>query len=77
MIASDNDIIGSNSGSPVVGRGGRPDGLICDGTIHSPGGAYGFDGRLNRAVSVDSAAIPEAPAKIYGAGYLAAGMGAK
>jgi hypothetical protein len=76
-FASDNDIIGGNSGSPVVDRKGRLVGLIFDGNIHSLGGAFGFDPALNRAVSVDSAAILEALDRIYGAGYLATEMRAK
>jgi hypothetical protein len=62
-----NDIIGGNSGSPVIDREARVVGLIFDGNIHSLGGDFGYDGRLNRAVAVDSAAILEALSKIYGA----------
>jgi len=71
-FSSDNDIIGGNSGSPVLNRRGELVGLIFDGNIHSLGGAYWFDDRLNRAVAVDSAAILEAMGKIYGADALRA-----
>ncbi|MCC6394809.1 MAG: S46 family peptidase [Bryobacterales bacterium] len=63
-----NDIIGGNSGSPVIDRNAELVGLIFDGNIHSLGGDYGFDAALNRAVAVDSAAILEALDKVYGAG---------
>jgi len=70
-FASTNDIIGGNSGSPVVNKKGELVGLIFDGNIHSLGGAFGYDGTANRAVSVSSAAILEALDKIYGARALA------
>ncbi|MDB6060525.1 MAG: peptidase family protein [Verrucomicrobiaceae bacterium] len=62
-----NDIIGGNSGSPVLNRKGELVGLIFDGNIHSLGGAYTYDPTLNRSVAVDSAAILEALDKIYDA----------
>jgi hypothetical protein len=66
-VATTNDIIGGNSGSPVVDREARIVGLVFDGNIQSLGGDYGFDEAQNRAVSVHSAAILEALSKIYGA----------
>jgi hypothetical protein len=66
-FSSSNDIIGGNSGSPVVNKAGEVVGLIFDGNIHSLGGDYGFDESKNRAVAVDSRAILEALSKIYGA----------
>ncbi|HET6604598.1 MAG TPA: S46 family peptidase [Xanthomonadaceae bacterium] len=71
---STNDIIGGNSGSPLIDRDARIVGLIFDGNIHSLGGAYWYDERLNRAVSVHPAAMLEALRKIYGAGDLAEEM---
>jgi hypothetical protein len=70
-FASDNDIIGGNSGSPAIDAQGRVVGAIFDGNIDSLGGAFGFDGRVNRAVSVSTAAITEALRKVYGANDLA------
>jgi molybdenum-dependent DNA-binding transcriptional regulator ModE len=64
-ISTTNDIIGGNSGSPVVDREGRVSGLIFDGNIYSLGGDYGFDGSVNRAVAVDSSALLEALDKVY------------
>jgi hypothetical protein len=66
-VVSTNDIIGGNSGSPLVNRKGEVAGLIFDGNIHSLGGDYGYDPALNRAVAVDSAALLEALDKVYGA----------
>ncbi len=65
-----NDIIGGNSGSPLINRKGEVAGLIFDGNIHSLGGDYGYDPALNRAVAVDSAALLEAMDKVYGAGRI-------
>ena len=66
-FSSTTDIIGGNSGSPVVNREGRLVGLVFDGNIWSLGGNYGFDEKLNRTVAVDTAAMTEALRKIYGA----------
>jgi V8-like Glu-specific endopeptidase len=60
-----NDIIGGNSGSPVIARDGSVLGAAFDGNIHSLGGAYGFDQRMNRTIVVSSAAVQEALEKIY------------
>jgi len=62
-----NDIVGGNSGSPVVNARAEIVGLVFDGNIHSLGGEYGFDPATNRAVAVDSRAIGETLGKIYGA----------
>jgi V8-like Glu-specific endopeptidase len=66
-FVTDNDIIGGNSGSPMINKDAEIVGLIFDGNIHSLGGNYGFDEALNRAVAVHSSAILEALEKIYGA----------
>ncbi len=64
-FASTNDIIGGNSGSPVIDAQGRAVGLIFDGNIHSIGGDFVFDDRQNRAVSVDTAALLAALRTVY------------
>lgn len=64
-MATTNDIIGGNSGSPVVDRDARIVGLIFDGNIQSLGGDYGFDPSVNRAVAVHSSALLEALDRIY------------
>jgi hypothetical protein len=61
-----NDIIGGNSGSPVVSAKGEVLGAAFDGNIHSLGGAYGYDGSVNRTVVVSTAAATEALEKVYG-----------
>jgi len=65
--STSNDIIGGNSGSPMINQKAEVIGLIFDGNIHSLGGDYWFDEKLNRAVSVTSSALLEALDKIYGA----------
>lgn len=59
-LASRNDIIGGNSGSPLLNRQGEVVGLVFDGNRHSIGGAFFYDGARNRAVSVHAGAIVEA-----------------
>jgi hypothetical protein len=69
-FVSTNDIIGGNSGSPVMGRDGEVIGLIFDGNIESLGGDFGYDGSVNRAVAVDVTGITEALQHIYHADRL-------
>jgi hypothetical protein len=49
-LVSDNDIVGGNSGSPLLNRQGELAGFIFDGNIHSLGGSYGFDIARNAPV---------------------------
>ncbi len=76
-ISSNNDIIGGNSGSPLIDRQGRVVGAVFDGNIHSLGGAYGFDARVNRTVSVSTASVTEALRTVYGADRILAELGVK
>ena len=65
------DIIGGNSGSPVVDRDGAFVGLIFDGNIESLPGRFMYDEESNRAVAVHPAGIIECLRKLYNAGPLA------
>ncbi len=65
------DIIGGNSGSPVIDRNGDIVGLIFDGDIESLAGDFVYDGTKNRAVAVHTAGMIEALRKIYDADALA------
>lgn len=64
------DIVGGNSGSPVVNGKGEVIGTIFDGNIHSLGGNFAYDPQLNRSVSVSAAAITEVLEKVYSLQYL-------
>jgi hypothetical protein len=70
-FASTNDIIGGNSGSPVLDRDGRYVGLVFDGNIQSFAWEFGYTDRQARCVSVDSRAIIESLRHIYGMSALA------
>ncbi|MDG6078016.1 S46 family peptidase [Erythrobacter litoralis] len=72
-----NDIIGGNSGSPVIDRAGTVIGAAFDGNIHSLGGNYGYDPNLNRTVAVSTDAVQEALKTIYPAPALVAELSAK
>lgn len=66
-----NDIVGGNSGSPLIDAQGRVAGLAFDGNIHSIAGSYWYDERMNRAVAVHPMIIIKALRDVYGAGTIA------
>ena len=69
------DIIGGNSGSPVVNREGELVGLIFDGNIQSLSGNYVYTEKQSRSVSVHSSALREALQIVYGAEQLVKELG--
>ena len=70
-ISTTNDIIGGNSGSPLINARAEVIGAVFDGNIHSIGGNYGYIPANNRAVAVSAGAVSEALRKVYGANNIA------
>ena len=76
-FVSTNDIIGGNSGSPVINAKGEVIGAAFDGNIHSLGGSFGYDGELNRTVTVSTSAITEALRTVYNQPHLLRELGVR
>ncbi|WP_233595995.1 MULTISPECIES: S46 family peptidase [Corallococcus] len=74
-FVTSNDIVGGNSGSPILDAQAEIVGLAFDGNIQSLGGDYGFDAAVNRAVAVDSRGIEAALRQVYGAERLLKELG--
>jgi hypothetical protein len=66
-----NDIVGGNSGSPVINARGELVGLIFDGNIQSLPGYFVYEGSVNRSIAVDVRGMIEALRKVYGGDTLA------
>jgi hypothetical protein len=68
---SSTDVVGGNSGSPVVNRAGELVGLIFDGNIESLLGDFLYDEATNRSIAVHPAAMIHLLRKVYDAAPLA------
>lgn len=64
-VATTNDIVGGNSGSPLLNADGEVIAAVFDGNLPSLGGAYLYDGSANRAVAVSAQIVTEVLTKIY------------
>jgi hypothetical protein len=76
-LSTNNDIVGGNSGSPLINAKGELVGLMFDGNIHSISGSYWFDPEKNRAIAVHPAIMKEGLTKVYRADALLREMGGK
>jgi hypothetical protein len=70
-FSATNDIIGGNSGSPVINMKGELVGLAFDGNMESLPGDFIYNSENNRMICVHPKGITESLSKIYKAGRLA------
>jgi hypothetical protein len=75
-ISTSNDIVGGNSGSPLLDAQANVVGVIFDGNINSIAGVYWYNPTENRAVAVDTAAMLQALRLVYAARALLSELGA-
>jgi hypothetical protein len=76
-VSTNNDIVGGNSGSPLIDAQGRIVGLMFDGNIHSISGGYWFDTEKNRAIAVHPAIMLTGLQKVYEQNALLKELGVK
>ena len=76
-VSTTNDIVGGNSGSPLIDAEGNVIGAVFDGNLHSNGGTYGYDPQLNRTVAVSAAVVQEALLKVYNQPHIVRELGGK
>ncbi|MDQ2854767.1 MAG: S46 family peptidase, partial [Acidobacteriota bacterium] len=67
---SNNDIIGGNSGSPIMNGMGEQVGIIFDGNYEGLGNDFFYNEEKGRAISVDIRYVLFIADKLGGAGYL-------
>ena len=67
---STNDIIGGNSGSPVLNGRGEQVGLVFDGNYEGLGNDFYYDPNMNRTISVDIRFVLFVTEKFGGAGWI-------
>ena len=70
-VVSTNDIIGGNSGSPLINKKGELVGLVFDGNRQSIVGNFYYDEAVNRTISVDSRGMLEILRKVFDAKEIA------
>ena len=75
-ISTTSDIVGGNSGSPLIDSRGHIVGLMFDGNINSIAGDYWFNPANNRAIALHTAIIHEALEKVYNGKALLAELSA-
>ncbi|MDO1558160.1 S46 family peptidase [Brevundimonas sp. 2R-24] len=70
-VSTTHDIVGGNSGSPLIAADGSVIGLVFDGNLPSLGGAYRYEGEIDRAVAVSAQMVEAALVNVYGGEALA------
>ncbi|MGL4593984.1 MAG: S46 family peptidase [Thermoguttaceae bacterium] len=74
-LVTTNDIVGGNSGSPLINSKGEVVGLVFDGNIFSLSNSFVYSDNQSRCVSVAESVIIEALKKVYGAENLVKELG--